>query len=268
MNNSKSHIPSVAAIVDIPWGNGNPTMSNINDANDNLTISNINDTSVWAVSESNTASLQHSITESDGFTVLDKDAPVFPPTSVEPVKSLKERPIKTLFFGDSTIKNVNLLGSIGNRNECLKVARNNASINDLIETIEFFVDEVYGPNKITTVILQTCINDIKFGLTEAIVQAFENLMQVMEEKEISLIIVGPLPFPFFGSSAFSRACCINDQLKKHTAESENTKFVDVFNHFWNNGSQFGRNMNLNNTGQIVLAKLITEKCLLSTTANI
>ena len=252
INNSSitfKQVHSVEADVDVPLDNT------------------IDNTSIWTGSESNSIN-QPFDTISNDNTLADTESLINSPIRIETPKSLLEKPIKTLFFGDSTIKDVNLLGALGNKNECLKISRNGATVKDLSETIEYFVDEVYGPSNICTVILQTCIKDMKYGLTENIIQVFENLKEKMEERQISLIIVGPLPFMNLSCSAFSRACCINDWLKKHTTDAENTKFVDIFDHFWNNRSQFNRNQGLNSVGQTNLTNFITEKCLMSAADNI
>ena len=247
IDNVGAQIPPVAAIVDVSWGGddtANKVMSSIN-----------NDTSVWTISDTHCSdNVIADDEQSDGEYTLEAAN-----SSFGTVESGLDRPIKTLFFGDSVLRDVNLLGGLGNKNEYLKIPRNNASLIDLVDTIYFFLEEVLVNNTISTVILQTCTKDIRFGQTESMMQTFEELILKMEEKGISLIIIGPLPFPSLGSHAFSRACCINDWLEKHTAVSKNTTFVDIFHHFWKKQNLFGRKLNLSISGQIDLATIITEK---------
>ena len=238
-------IPAVAAIVDVVCDKSHATLSTINN------------TSVWTGLDSTSTNVNQTVSNANSMIetrTLNDTAKT---------KSALDRPIKTLFVGDSALRNVKLLGGLGNTQSCLRIAKQNASLADLVDTIEYFTNEVYK-DSISTVILQTCTKDIKHGLTESIIQLFEYLMRKMTDRGISMIIVGPLPLPNFSSIAFSRACCINDWLENNIAESENVEFVNIFDFFWNNDNQFSRNMYLNSVGQLNLAKCITEKCSLLT----
>ena len=241
-------IPPVAVTVEVSPNDTNYTQSTIN----------MNNTSVWSESTADQTDQQTvtgiNKTYSGHYTLDDIDSS----SNFETVHSPLDRPVKTLLVGDSVLRNVNLLGALANKNECLKIARKNASLVELIDTIKFFMNKVYK-NSISTVVLQTCMRDIRHGSTELIINIFEDMIAEMAAKGINFIILGPIPLPNLSSVSFSRACCINDWLAKRAAASQDVIFVDTFDHYWKNVNQFTRNSYLNEAGQLNLAKFITEK---------
>ena len=141
-------------------------------------------------------------------------------------KSALDRPINTLLVGDSTLRQVNLLGELGDRQTCLKISRRNTHLADLISPIEHFTD-VYK-DSLKTVILQKCIKDITHGSTERVIQIVEYLSRMMEDKGLSFVIVGPLPLPSLSSLSFSRGLCINNRLEKLSSNSNTITFINIF----------------------------------------
>ena len=199
------------------------------------TINVTNDTTIWSDSETDNES-----ENSDENSEMDKK-------------------YITMFLGDSTIKNIKLKNndSVHERN-VFKVARNNAEIDDLSETADFFIDKLGPEHEVDEIILHANTMNINQRRSELTKYKYKNFIQKFQQRGIKVAISGPIPNPQCSGETFSRVLEINDWLKNLHNNLNTFTFIDNFNTFWNKDCMFNKK-HLNKIGETALLCNILQK---------
>ena len=172
--------------------------------------------------------------------------------------------VKTMLLGDCSFQYADVNGVQScQENEFFRVARAESKLDELVETADFLLDNLY--ENVTRVVFHVGMNDLKAGNTELLKEKIDNIIIKMAKRNIVPVISGPIPFFGMPGELFSRLCCINDWLIKMSIE-KHVLFINNFASFWGRRHLFVRGMLLSNAGNRRLVNNISTY--LSTVAPI
>ena len=165
-----------------------------------------------------------------------------------------------MIIGDGSLRNIKHLKSsilYPDSNNWFKVARKDAMLQDLIDTVYYFVNRIH--KSLNMVVLQITKSHMENGCSEVTKQELTKLVADLDNKGISLILLGPIPYPDLTDEGFSRAFQItkwlSTTLKSHT---NNTVFISNWDlqsskNFTDNGSK------LNYIGYKIIERKINDQ---------
>ena len=161
--------------------------------------------------------------------------------------------IKFIVIGDKTVKDI-IFTDYDDRRSCYKVAYQAASPLKLLKSLSYLIKTRFKNTK--AVLYQVSIHEIANTPSECLKEHFKNLVTFLRDKNIQLMISGPIPSYSLSTNVFSRVVAIDDWLSKWT-DAENVMFVSNFGLFWQKRHLFHRNGTLNRTGALFLTDNIT-----------
>ena len=136
-----------------------------------------------------------------------------------------------------------------------KIATPKANIQELTENIEFFMDNLH--NSTDSLIFQMCYDDFKNENSEGIKGRILHLFQIAQQRQLQIVLSGPIPHCTMTGVAFSRMVAINEWLMTQYFP-DGCFFANNFDTFWNKPHLFEKNgFTLNNDGAISLLKNIS-----------
>ena len=163
--------------------------------------------------------------------------------------------VKTIFIGDKTIQNIDIHTEKENKNDIFKIAKPNSTIDELIDTIDFFLKKLHkGVNQ---VVLQIGLKDMKIANSEEIKENILAFTDKMNGINVNVLLSGPVPHPNISSTTFSRMVAINVWLQKHVFP-ENVRIVDNMQTFTNINKFYNSNDHLSIAGNTALRTNILQ----------
>ena len=168
--------------------------------------------------------------------------------------------VETIFAGDATIQNVHISQEDVHPEKVFKIAKPQSDIKELSETVEFFIEKLHKGAK--CLILQLGAADFRTGYSEDIKKNIQNLSKQMEQRNMQVVLSGPIPHPKMDNTTFSRMLGVHEWLINQKL-SNNTVYINNFDSFWEKPKLFIKNrVGLSDSGNIVLKKNIST-CLLN-----
>ena len=167
----------------------------------------------------------------------------------------------TMFIGDSTIRNVHLKNCSSRDNpNVFKIARHNANIDDLSDTVDFFMDkmEMELLPRVSQIILHANTIDINQRQSEMTKIKYIKFIEKFQQKGVKVIISGPIPHPQCSEEHFSRLLEMNNWLLLLADDIKEFTFINNFDTFWNKPELF-RMQQLNGMGETALLENILAK---------
>ena len=107
-------------------------------------------------------------------------------------------------------------------------------------------------------IFQVSANHIINGNSEVIKDTLNNLSTEMAQKDIKVVISGPIPYSLSNGESFSRLCAINAWLLKHSSASPSFKIIDNSDFFQNDNLLTETRGKLNTAGIFTLQERMTK----------
>ena len=143
-------------------------------------------------------------------------------------------------------------------NEYFKIARSGATICDSINNACYFIFNLLPG--VSTIIFQVGLADAFTGKTEKMKYELQQFVKLMNEVNINVVILSPIPHLCKSNESFSRALAMNMWLMKQKQYGkESFALVDSFDLFWNDDEVLVENNNkLSNYGYWLLEGAITD----------
>ena len=180
---------------------------------------------------------------------------------IETISKFKDNTIVTnMVVGDETLKDIQCTRSDVlhlESNDWFKVARRNALLHDLIDTVLHF-GKLH--KKLSTVYLQITKCQIEDFGTEQTKRQLEQLISDLKIREINLTILCPIPYCSYSDESYSRALTIIEWLKTLDTMHENLSLIDISTDLQQNRNLFNKGGNrLSYQGIEMLEKKVMEK---------
>lgn len=182
-------------------------------------------------------------------------APVSTKNSFGPLVDLVEEPEDSIIIGDSLIRN-QLEEFCGRAPKCRKrYCFPGAKIDDITTALE----EISSSEKEDSIyIVHVGTNDIKMTNSEELLEKYKRMIYELKSRRSKFMVSGILPRIGAESQFYSKAFSTNSRLKS-LCTHENVEFVDLWNHFYDQGMLFNRDgLHLNPVGSARFGRLLND----------